>query len=165
MRVSWIEREKSAASAICARLFSNQNFSPVFLDLRNLAAELVDGWMAIIRSQSVSNNSPAGTGWFFLWSNGHGFRCLIVKSNTWYVCLEKKNKREESKAPNVKEKNGEEEKKKGKPKAHAPSHAKIRSIGRFDRRQCTMCLEWVVFKWSCILGCRAGDGHPQSSPC
>ncbi|XP_011607663.1 serine/threonine-protein phosphatase 1 regulatory subunit 10 isoform X1 [Takifugu rubripes] len=80
-------------------------------DLRNLAAELVDGWMAIIRSQSVSNNSPAGTSWFFLRSN------------------EKKNKRDESKAPNVKEKNVEDEKKKGKPKAHAPSHAKIRSIG------------------------------------
>lgn len=60
---------------------------------------------------------------------------LIVKSNTWSVCLEKKNKRDESKAPNVKEKNGEDEKKKGKPKAHAPSHAKIRSIGRFDRRR------------------------------
>lgn len=70
MRVSWIERENSATPAICACLFSNQNFSPVFLDLRNLAAELVDGWMAIIRSQSVSNNSPAGTSWFFLRNNG-----------------------------------------------------------------------------------------------
>lgn len=49
--------------------------------------------------------------------------------------LEKKTKREESKAPNVKEKNGEDEKKKGKPKAHAPSHAKIRSIGRFDQKR------------------------------
>lgn len=51
------------------------------------------------------------------------------------MCLEKKNKRDESKAPNVKEKNGEDEKKKGKPKAHAPSHAKIRSIGRFNPRR------------------------------
>lgn len=76
MKVSWIERQNSATSAICACLFSNQNFSPVFLELRNLAAELVDGWMAIIRSQSVSNNSPAGTSWFFLWSNGQSLMDL-----------------------------------------------------------------------------------------
>lgn len=83
------------------------------------------------------------------------------------MCLEKKNKRDESKVPNVKEKNGEDEKKKGKPKAHAPSHAKIRSIGRFDRRRdlCNVFLKWIVFKLTCILGCRAGDRHPQSSPC
>ena len=31
--------------------------------------------------------------------------------------------------PGVKEKSGDEEKKKEKPKAHAPSHTKIRSIG------------------------------------
>lgn len=30
----------------------------------------------------------------------------------------------------VKEKNGDEERKKEKPKAHAPSHTKIRSIGK-----------------------------------
>lgn len=30
----------------------------------------------------------------------------------------------------VKEKTGDEEKKKDKPKAHAPSHTKIRSIGK-----------------------------------
>lgn len=47
------------------------------------------------------------------------------------MSLEKKSKRDESKVPNVKERNGDEEKKKGKPKAHAPSHAKIRSIGEF----------------------------------
>uniref|UniRef100_A0A7N6AGA6 C3H1-type domain-containing protein n=1 Tax=Anabas testudineus TaxID=64144 RepID=A0A7N6AGA6_ANATE len=43
----------------------------------------------------------------------------------------KKKKKEESKVPvrEVKEKSGDEEKKKEKPKAHAPSHAKIRSIG------------------------------------
>uniref|UniRef100_H3CJA3 Protein phosphatase 1, regulatory subunit 10 n=1 Tax=Tetraodon nigroviridis TaxID=99883 RepID=H3CJA3_TETNG len=70
-------------------------------DLRNLASELVDGWMAIIRSQSVSNSSPA----------------------------EKKSKKEESKVASVKDKSGDEEKKKCKAKAHAPSHAKIRSIG------------------------------------
>lgn len=32
----------------------------------------------------------------------------------------------------LKEKAGEEEKKKEKPKAHAPSHAKIRSIGKLN---------------------------------
>uniref|UniRef100_A0A8C4IHB2 Serine/threonine-protein phosphatase 1 regulatory subunit 10 n=1 Tax=Dicentrarchus labrax TaxID=13489 RepID=A0A8C4IHB2_DICLA len=74
-------------------------------DLRKLASVLVDGWMATIRSQSVSSsgNSPA----------------------------DKKKKKEECKVPvrDVKEKSGDEEKKKEKPKAHAPSHAKIRSIG------------------------------------
>lgn len=75
-------------------------------ELRKLASVLVEGWMATIRSQSVSsnaNNSPA----------------------------DKKKKKEEGKVPvrEVKEKIVEEEKKKEKPKAHAPSHAKIRSIG------------------------------------
>ncbi|XP_027142701.1 serine/threonine-protein phosphatase 1 regulatory subunit 10 isoform X2 [Larimichthys crocea] len=73
-------------------------------ELRKLASVLVDGWMATIRSQSVSSSgSPA----------------------------EKKKKKDESKVPvrEVKEKSGDEEKKKEKPKAHAPSHAKIRSIG------------------------------------
>uniref|UniRef100_A0A8C2WNM4 Protein phosphatase 1, regulatory subunit 10 n=1 Tax=Cyclopterus lumpus TaxID=8103 RepID=A0A8C2WNM4_CYCLU len=44
---------------------------------------------------------------------------------------DKKKKKEEGKVlvRDVKEKSGEEEKKKEKPKAHAPSHAKIRSIG------------------------------------
>uniref|UniRef100_A0A3P9HNE8 Serine/threonine-protein phosphatase 1 regulatory subunit 10 n=1 Tax=Oryzias latipes TaxID=8090 RepID=A0A3P9HNE8_ORYLA len=73
-------------------------------ELRKLASVLVDGWMATIRSQSMSGSagSPAG----------------------------KKKKKEETKAPvrEAKEKS-EEEKKKEKPKAHAPSHAKIRSIG------------------------------------
>uniref|UniRef100_A0A1A8GP61 Serine/threonine-protein phosphatase 1 regulatory subunit 10 n=1 Tax=Nothobranchius korthausae TaxID=1143690 RepID=A0A1A8GP61_9TELE len=71
-------------------------------DLRKLAAVLVDGWMATIRSQSVSSSSPAD-----------------------------KKKKGESKVlvRDVKEKSGDEEKKKEKPKAHAPSHAKIRSIG------------------------------------
>ncbi|KAM6958907.1 serine/threonine-protein phosphatase 1 regulatory subunit 10 [Aplochiton taeniatus] len=76
-------------------------------ELRKLAAVLVEGWMAIIRSQSVSANanSPA----------------------------DKKRKKEEGKVP-VREvkseaKAADEEKKKEKPKAHAPSHAKIRSIG------------------------------------
>ncbi|KAM4539598.1 serine/threonine-protein phosphatase 1 regulatory subunit 10 isoform 2-T2 [Odontesthes bonariensis] len=74
-------------------------------ELRKLAAVLVDGWMATIRSQSVasSSSSPA----------------------------DKKKKKEDSKVPvrDVKEKSADEEKKKEKPKAHAPSHAKIRSIG------------------------------------
>uniref|UniRef100_A0AAY5KMM4 Serine/threonine-protein phosphatase 1 regulatory subunit 10 n=1 Tax=Esox lucius TaxID=8010 RepID=A0AAY5KMM4_ESOLU len=79
-------------------------------ELRKLAAVLVDGWMAIIRSQSVSASSPS----------------------------DKKRKKEEGKVPvrDVKAADGgkaaaaaEEEKKRDKPKAHAPSHAKIRSIG------------------------------------
>ncbi|XP_077363488.1 serine/threonine-protein phosphatase 1 regulatory subunit 10 [Festucalex cinctus] len=74
-------------------------------ELRKLASVLVDGWMATIRSQSVSSNasSPA----------------------------DKKKKKEDGKVvpKEVKEKSGEEEKKKDKAKAHAPSHAKIRSIG------------------------------------
>ncbi|XP_061597112.1 serine/threonine-protein phosphatase 1 regulatory subunit 10 isoform X3 [Cololabis saira] len=72
-------------------------------EVRKLAAVLVDGWMATIRSQSLSSSSPA----------------------------DKKKKKEESKAPvkEVKEKPVEEEKKKEKPKAHAPSHTKFRSIG------------------------------------
>ncbi|XP_019724379.1 serine/threonine-protein phosphatase 1 regulatory subunit 10 [Hippocampus comes] len=75
-------------------------------ELRKLASVLVDGWMATIRSQSVSSNasSPAE---------------------------KKKKKKEDGKVPlrEVKDKSGEEEKKKDKAKAHAPSHAKIRSIG------------------------------------
>ncbi|XP_008330041.2 serine/threonine-protein phosphatase 1 regulatory subunit 10 [Cynoglossus semilaevis] len=74
-------------------------------ELRKLASVLVDGWMAIIRSQSVSasGSSPA----------------------------DKKKKKEESKVPlrDIKEKTPDEDKKKDKPKAHAPSHTKIRSIG------------------------------------
>lgn len=74
-------------------------------ELRKLAAVLVDGWMATIRSQSVSSSgsSPA----------------------------DKKKKKEESKMPvrDVKEKSGDEGRKKEKSKAHAPSHTKIRSIG------------------------------------
>uniref|UniRef100_A0A674EDR7 Serine/threonine-protein phosphatase 1 regulatory subunit 10 n=1 Tax=Salmo trutta TaxID=8032 RepID=A0A674EDR7_SALTR len=76
-------------------------------ELRKLSAGLVDGWMATIRSQSVSATSPA----------------------------DKKRKKEEGKVPvrEVKAADGgkaaEEERKREKPKAHAPSHAKIRSIG------------------------------------
>ncbi|XP_042290450.1 serine/threonine-protein phosphatase 1 regulatory subunit 10 isoform X2 [Thunnus albacares] len=88
-----------------AKLVKQLSKSAETEDLRKLASVLVDGWMATIRSQSVSSigNSPA----------------------------DKKKKKEESKVPlrDVKEKSGEEEKKKEKPKAHAPSHAKIRSIG------------------------------------
>ncbi|XP_074543442.1 serine/threonine-protein phosphatase 1 regulatory subunit 10 [Halichoeres trimaculatus] len=72
-------------------------------DLRKLAAVLVDGWMATIRSQSVSSNSSSPA--------------------------DKKKKKEESKGPVREVKSSEEEKKKEKPKAHAPSHTKIRSIG------------------------------------
>ncbi|KAF6737779.1 Serine/threonine-protein phosphatase 1 regulatory subunit 10 [Oryzias melastigma] len=73
-------------------------------DLRKLAGVLVDGWMATIRSQSMSGSagSPAG----------------------------KKKKKEETKTPVRESKDkSEEEKKREKSKAHAPSHAKIRSIG------------------------------------
>lgn len=53
----------------------------------------------------------------------------------WNIFLftfsDKKKRKEDSKVPvrNVKERSGEEEKKKEKPKAHAPSHTKFRSIG------------------------------------
>ncbi|XP_036411420.1 serine/threonine-protein phosphatase 1 regulatory subunit 10 [Megalops cyprinoides] len=83
-------------------------------ELRKLASVLVDGWMAIIRSQSVSSSSGTSLG-------------------------DKKKKKEESKKeegkPKAEAKAGEggkvaeEEKKRDKPKAHAPSHAKIRSTG------------------------------------
>ncbi|KAJ3609829.1 hypothetical protein NHX12_024339 [Muraenolepis orangiensis] len=70
-------------------------------ELRKLATVLVEGWMAIIRSQSVpsSGTSPADK------------------------------KKKEGKVPLREMKPLEEDKKKEKPKAHAPSHAKIRSIG------------------------------------
>lgn len=58
--------------------------------------------------------------------------------------LDKKKKKEESKVlvRDVKEKSGDEEKKKEKPKAHAPSHAKIRSIGKLYLMSCdVVCTE------------------------
>ncbi|XP_076013232.1 serine/threonine-protein phosphatase 1 regulatory subunit 10 isoform X2 [Genypterus blacodes] len=88
-----------------AKLVKQLSKSAETEDLRKLASVLVDGWMATIRSQSISSSgtSPA----------------------------DKRKKKEESKlmVRDVKEKTGEEEKKKDKPKAHAPSHTKIRSIG------------------------------------
>ncbi|XP_041868197.1 serine/threonine-protein phosphatase 1 regulatory subunit 10 isoform X2 [Melanotaenia boesemani] len=88
-----------------AKLVKQLSKSAETEDLRKLAAILVDGWMATIRSQSVSSSSSSPA--------------------------DKKKKKEESKVPvrDVKEKSGDEEKKKEKPKAHAPSHTKIRSIG------------------------------------
>ncbi|XP_017292941.1 serine/threonine-protein phosphatase 1 regulatory subunit 10 isoform X2 [Kryptolebias marmoratus] len=88
-----------------AKLVKQLSKSAETEDLRKLAAVLVDGWMATIRSQSVSSNSSSPA--------------------------DKKKKKEESKVPlrDLKEKSGDEEKKKEKPKAHAPSHTKIRSIG------------------------------------
>lgn len=64
---------------------------------------------------------------------------------------DKKKKKVEGKLPvrDVKEKSGEEEKKKEKPKAHAPSHAKIRSIGKQNRPEChvitssMMLISWL----------------------
>ncbi|KAI1902431.1 hypothetical protein AGOR_G00044690 [Albula goreensis] len=81
-------------------------------ELRKLASVLVEGWMAIIRSQSVSGSSGASPS-------------------------EKKRKKEEGKPRAAEAKAGEggkvaeEEKKKERkePKAHAPSHAKSRSTG------------------------------------
>ncbi|KAF7654608.1 hypothetical protein LDENG_00067190 [Lucifuga dentata] len=88
-----------------AKLVKQLSKSAETEELRKLASVLVDGWMATIRSQSVSSSgtSPA----------------------------DKKKKKEESRVAvrDVKEKTGDEEKKKEKSKAHAPSHAKIRSIG------------------------------------
>lgn len=57
--------------------------------------------------------------------------------------LDKKKKKEEIKVPvrDVKEKSGDEEKKKEKPKAHAPSHTKIRSIGSFTPMSSDVCPE------------------------
>uniref|UniRef100_A0AAY4DU54 Serine/threonine-protein phosphatase 1 regulatory subunit 10 n=1 Tax=Denticeps clupeoides TaxID=299321 RepID=A0AAY4DU54_9TELE len=76
--------------------------------LRKLASVLVDGWMAIIRSQSGSSGGAS--------------------------LADKKRKKEEVKvrAPEMKPGElgkGDEERKREKPKAHAPSHAKIRSTG------------------------------------
>ncbi|KAJ8341988.1 hypothetical protein SKAU_G00319160 [Synaphobranchus kaupii] len=77
-------------------------------ELRKLATVLVEGWMAIIRSQSVSASSGASP-------------------------ADKKKKKEEGKPRAVELKLPEAPKvaepKKEKPKAHAPSHAKIRSTG------------------------------------
>ncbi|KAJ8288065.1 hypothetical protein COCON_G00007240 [Conger conger] len=80
-------------------------------ELRKLAGVLVEGWMAIIRSQGVSTTSGASPS-------------------------DKKRKKEEGKVRSGEVKKGgdgvkvaQEEKKKEKPKAHAPSHAKFRSTG------------------------------------
>ncbi|XP_048849186.1 serine/threonine-protein phosphatase 1 regulatory subunit 10 [Brienomyrus brachyistius] len=79
-------------------------------ELRKLASVLVDGWMAIIRSQSVAASGGSAS-------------------------ADKKKKKDESKVRSVEVKVGdggkapEEEKKRETPKAHAPSHAKIRSTG------------------------------------
>ncbi|XP_068189940.1 serine/threonine-protein phosphatase 1 regulatory subunit 10 [Antennarius striatus] len=88
-----------------AKLVKQLSKSAETEELRKLASVLVDGWMTTIRSQSVSSSSSSPA--------------------------EKRKKKEESKVlvRDVKEKSGDEEKKKEKPKAHAPSHAKIRSIG------------------------------------
>ncbi|XP_034016341.1 serine/threonine-protein phosphatase 1 regulatory subunit 10 isoform X2 [Thalassophryne amazonica] len=88
-----------------AKLVKQLSKSAETEDLRKLASVLVDGWMATIRSQSASGSGG--------------------------LPADKKKKKEEQKVPlrEVKEKTGEEEKKREKSKAHAPSHAKIRSIG------------------------------------
>nr|XP_023658377.1 serine/threonine-protein phosphatase 1 regulatory subunit 10-like [Paramormyrops kingsleyae]XP_023658378.1 serine/threonine-protein phosphatase 1 regulatory subunit 10-like [Paramormyrops kingsleyae] len=78
-------------------------------ELRKLATVLVDGWMAVIRSQSVGASSGTSPS-------------------------DKRRKKEEGKSRGgeVKADIGkvpEEEKKREKPKAHAPSHARFRSTG------------------------------------
>ncbi|KAK2864641.1 hypothetical protein Q7C36_003795 [Tachysurus vachellii] len=88
-----------------AKLVKHLSKSGETEELRKLALVLVDGWMAIIRSQSVSSGASPN---------------------------EKKRKKEDFKLrPELKavEKGTEEERKREKPKAHAPSHAKIRSTG------------------------------------
>ncbi|KAG9279663.1 serine/threonine-protein phosphatase 1 regulatory subunit 10 isoform X1 [Astyanax mexicanus] len=88
-----------------AKLVKHLSKSGETEELRKLASVLVDGWMAIIRSQSVSSGASPN---------------------------DKKRKKEDSKVrPEVKagEKGTDDEKKREKPKAHAPSHAKIRSTG------------------------------------
>ncbi|KAM9434201.1 serine/threonine-protein phosphatase 1 regulatory subunit 10 [Clarias gariepinus] len=88
-----------------AKLVKHLSKSGETEELRKLALVLVDGWMAIIRSQSVSSGASPN---------------------------DKKKKKEDIKVRlEVKagEKATEEEKKREKPKAHAPSHAKIRSTG------------------------------------
>lgn len=64
LRVSWIVHQKSKPFLFFRQQHvPNWNSCLFLLDLRKLASVLVDGWMAIIRSQSVSSssNSPAGT--------------------------------------------------------------------------------------------------------
>lgn len=101
--------------------------------------------MATIRSQSVSATSPAGNDYspiprsliftFFL-SLTLRSPVISVYITPSFSLLDKKRKKEEGKVPvrEVKAADGgkaaEEERKREKPKAHAPSHAKIRSIGR-----------------------------------
>uniref|UniRef100_A0A8C5E766 Serine/threonine-protein phosphatase 1 regulatory subunit 10 n=1 Tax=Gouania willdenowi TaxID=441366 RepID=A0A8C5E766_GOUWI len=79
-----------------ARLVKQLSKTAETEDMRKLAAQLVDGWMATIYSRSVacSGNAPA----------------------------EKRKKKEETKVLvwDVKEKNGKDEKKKEKPKEHTP---------------------------------------------
>ncbi|TNN45549.1 Serine/threonine-protein phosphatase 1 regulatory subunit 10 [Liparis tanakae] len=100
-------------------------------ELRKLASVLVEGWMATIRSQSVlsSGSSPAGTPPVLSVAPRDSH---LQRGVTHSICPpDKKKKKEEGKVlvRDLKEKAAEEEKKKEKPKAHAPSHAKIRSIG------------------------------------
>lgn len=93
--------------------------------------------MAIIRSQSVSasGSSPAGNIFFHIWvpiESGVVFFLATVCNILCFHLPDKKKKKEESKVPlrDIKEKTPDEDKKKDKPKAHAPSHTKIRSIGK-----------------------------------
>lgn len=93
--------------------------------------------MAIIRSQSVSasGSSPAGNIFFSHLGANWIWGCFFLATVCNTLCFhlpDKKKKKEESKVPlrDIKEKTPDEDKKKDKPKAHAPSHTKIRSIGK-----------------------------------
>ncbi|XP_036395569.1 serine/threonine-protein phosphatase 1 regulatory subunit 10-like [Megalops cyprinoides] len=94
-----------------AKLVKHLSKSGETEELRKLAGVLVDGWMAIIRSQGVAASSATSPS-------------------------EKKRKKEDGKVRSGEVKKtgdgakvAQEEKKKEKPKAHAPSHAKFRSTG------------------------------------
>ncbi len=151
--VPWINARQSA---YCLPELRFELF--LFLsELRKLASVLVDGWMTIIRAQSVSSGvSPNGRV-----SSLHCLLslCFLLKLKYWLVlkffvkvlltwiirkwgshywqitqlCFpsDKKRKKEDGKVrPEVKlREKGADEEKKDKPKAYAPSHAKIRSTG------------------------------------
>ncbi|KAI7798691.1 serine/threonine-protein phosphatase 1 regulatory subunit 10 [Triplophysa rosa] len=88
-----------------AKLVKHLSKSAETEELRKLSLVLVEGWMAIIRSQSVSSGASPN---------------------------DKKKKKDEGKLRlevRPREKVADEEKKKDKPKAYAPSHAKIRFTG------------------------------------
>lgn len=63
----------------------------------------------------------------------------------------------------VKEKSGDEEKKKEKPKAHAPSHTKMRSIGKMNLMLFVLSAFKFVHAHPCVL-CFAGLDMEPTHP-